>query len=72
MIDSIALDLLKVLKEILDRGCMLPTFNKGVTIFIPRFGDKFKIVNWHPITLLGNVFKVMAKVLTWRLQEFLP
>jgi len=36
MIDSITLDLLKVLKEILDKGCMLPTFNKGVIIFIPR------------------------------------
>jgi len=72
MIDSIALDLLKVLKEILDRGCMLPTFNKGVIIFIPRFGDKFKIGIWRPITLLGNVYKVVAEVLTWRLQEFLP
>jgi hypothetical protein len=72
MIDSIALDLLKVLKKILNKRCMLLTFNKGVIIFIPRFGDKFKIGNWHPITLLSNVYKVMAKVLTWRLQEFLP
>jgi hypothetical protein len=70
MIDSIALDLLKVLKEILDRGCMLPTFNKGVIIFIPRVGDKFKIGNWHPVTFLGNVYKVTVRVLTWRLQEF--
>jgi hypothetical protein len=67
MIESIALDLLKVLKKILNRRCMLPTFNKGVIIFIPRFEDKFNIGNWHPITLLSNVYKVMAKVLTWRL-----
>jgi hypothetical protein len=44
---------------------MLPTFNNGVIIFILRFEDKFEIGNWHPITLLSNVYKVVAKVLTW-------
>ncbi len=46
--------------------------NKGFIILIPKSGDHAKIGNWRPITLLGCLYKILAKTLAKRLQTFLP
>jgi hypothetical protein len=46
--------------------------NKGLITFIPKSGDHSKLGNWRLITLLGNVYKVLAKTLAGRIQASLP
>jgi hypothetical protein len=46
--------------------------NKGLITLIPKLGDHAKLGNWRPITLLGSLYKIMAKMLARRLQVFLP
>ncbi len=46
--------------------------NKGFIILIPKSGDHGRIGNWCPITLLGSIYKILAKTLAMRLQTFLP
>jgi len=46
--------------------------NKGLITLIPKTGDRSKFQNWRPITLLGSVYKILAKALVGRLQAFLP
>jgi len=46
--------------------------NKKLIILIPKSGDHARIGNWCPITLLGSLYKILAKTLARRLQTFLP
>jgi len=46
--------------------------NKGLITMIPKTGDRSKLRNWRPITLLGSVYKILAKALAGRLQTFFP
>jgi hypothetical protein len=39
---------------------------------IPKSGDHSKLGNWRPITLLGNIYKISAKMLARRIQAALP
>ncbi len=39
---------------------------------IPKSKDYSKFQNWRPITLLGNMYKILAKTLAGRLQGSLP
>jgi len=41
--------------------------NKGLITLIPKSGDHAKIGNWRPITLLGSLYKILAKTLARRL-----
>jgi hypothetical protein len=41
--------------------------NKGLITLIPKSGDHAKLENWHPITLLGSLYKILAKTLARRL-----
>jgi hypothetical protein len=46
--------------------------NKGQITLIPKSGDQARLGNWRPITLLGNLYKILAKVLVGRVQTVLP
>jgi hypothetical protein len=46
--------------------------NRGLITLIPKTGDRSKLRNWRPITLLGSVYKILAKTLAGKLQAFLP
>jgi hypothetical protein len=39
---------------------------------IPKLEDHSKLGNWRPITLLGSIYKILAKTSARRIQEFLP
>jgi hypothetical protein len=39
---------------------------------IPKSRDHSKLGNWHSITLLGSIYKILVKTLARRIQEFLP
>ncbi len=38
--------------------------NKGMITLILKFGDHSKLENWKPITFLGSIYKILAKIKT--------
>jgi hypothetical protein len=69
---EVAPDLLKAFTAMLSEGATSPSINKGIITLIPKSGDRARLNNWRPITLLGNFYKILAKVLAGRLQAALP
>jgi len=64
--------LFQTFSTILRNGETSELINKGLIILIPKSGDHARIGNWRPITLLGSLYKILAKTLAMRLQTFLP
>jgi hypothetical protein len=46
--------------------------NKGLITLIPKFGNHARLSNWRSITLLGSIYKILAKTLAGRVQAALP
>jgi hypothetical protein len=69
---EIAPTLLLAFRAMLNIGETSARINKGIITLIPKSGDHAKLSNWHPITLLGNIYKILAKTLVRRLQGLLP
>jgi hypothetical protein len=71
-INEISSTLLQAFSAMLRNGETSELINKGLITLIPKSGDHAKLGNWRPITLLGSLYKILAKTLTRRLQVFLP
>jgi exonuclease III len=71
-IEEISLTLLQAFSAMLRGGETSEWINKGLITLIPKSGDHAKIGNWRPITLLGSLYKILAKTLARRLQDLLP
>jgi hypothetical protein len=71
-VDEISPTLLQAFSAILRNRETSEWINKGLITLIPKSGDHAKIENWRPITLLGSMYKILAKTLAMRLQVFLP
>jgi hypothetical protein len=71
-VNEVAPTLLLAFKAMLARGLTSKYINKGMITLIPKSGNHSKFGNWRPITLLGSIYKILAKTLTKRIQEFLP
>jgi hypothetical protein len=71
-VDEISPTLLQAFSAMLRSGETSEMFNKGLITLIPKSGDHTKLGNWRPITLLGSLYKILAKTLARRLQAFLP
>ncbi len=56
----------------LAQGLTSEHINKAMITLIPKSGEHSKLRNWHPITLLGSIYKIIAKTLARRIQEFFP
>jgi len=63
--------LLQAFTAMLGTGRALAAINKGVITLIPKSGDRAKLSNWRPITMLGSTYKVLAKVLAGRIKAAL-
>ncbi len=64
--------MLQAFLAMLKNGETSELINKGLITLIPKSGDHAKLGNWRPITLLGSLYKILAKTLARRLQAFLP
>jgi hypothetical protein len=62
--------LLQAFTAMLGNGRASAEINRVITL-IPKSGDKAKLSNWRPITLLGSTYKVLAKVLAERIKAAL-
>ncbi len=71
-VDEISPTLLQAFSAMLRNGETSEMFNKGLITLIPKSGDHAKLGNWRTITLLGSLYKILAKILARRLQAFLP
>jgi hypothetical protein len=54
-------------RAMLSLGLTSAFFNKGTITLIPKSGDHSKLGNWHPITLLDSIYKILAKILVRRI-----
>jgi hypothetical protein len=68
---EVSLTLLQAFSAMLRNRETSELINKGLIILIPKSGDHARIGNWRPITLLGSLYKILAKTLARRLQTFL-
>lgn len=69
---KVAPDLLQAFTTMFNEGATLTFINKGVITLIPKSGDHARFNNWRLITLLGSVYKILAKVFAGILQAALP
>jgi hypothetical protein len=65
-VNDVAPTLLLASKAMLAQGLTSEYINKGMITLIPKSGDHSKLGNWHPITLLGSIYKILAKTLARR------
>ncbi len=68
--DEVAPTLLQAFTTMLSSGAT-SAFNKGLITLIPKTRDRAKFSNWRPITLLGNICKVLVKTFVGRIQSAL-
>jgi len=69
--DEVAPTLLRAFTAMLNAGTTSAYINKGLITLIPKIGDRAKLSNWRPITLLGNTYKILAKTLAGRIHSAL-
>ena len=55
-----------------ENGSLALSQRRGVISLIFKKGDRTKLKNWRPITLLNTDYKILTKALTNRLQQTLP
>ena len=54
-------------------GKLCPSMKRGIITLLPKKGkDTLLLKNWRPISLLNTDYKILAKVLSTRLQKVLP
>lgn len=71
MWDSMGADLTTVIEEVLRKGGLEDSFKRKVTTLIPKGGSMVFIRNYRPISMLTRIYKLIAKTLAIRVQEFL-
>ncbi len=49
-------------------GATSAHINKGLITLIPKSRDRARLNNWRPITLLGSIYKVLAKTLVGKIE----
>ncbi len=64
--------LLKTYRVMLELGKTSEFINECLITLIPKSRDHSRIGNWHPIIFLRSIYKILAKVLSQRLEPFLP
>ena len=64
--------LLLGLQQMFDTGSMPPSMTSGLIALIPKGGDPSLLRQWRPITLLSSSYKLMAHLISARLQPLMP
>ncbi len=67
-VSVVALTLFLAFAAMLSAGSTSAHINKGMITLIPKLGDRARLNNWRPITLLGSIYKILAKTLARRIQ----
>ena len=67
--DVIKLDLMEVFQFFFERGQFEKSLNATFISLIPKKSDAVEVKDFRPISLIGGVYKIIAKVLANRLKE---
>ncbi len=62
-VNEVAPTLFHAFAAMLNAGSTSAHINKGMITLIPKSGDRARLNNWRPITLLGSIYKILAKTL---------
>jgi hypothetical protein len=62
-VEEISPMLLLAFRAMLSLGLASNFINKKMITLIPKSGNHSKLGNWRPITILGNIYKILAKIL---------
>lgn len=71
MWDTIGSDITEVFKEALEKGHLCRELNTRMLCLLIKGGNKTNIKNWRLITLLGTIYKLLAKTMARRIQPML-
>jgi len=66
--DIIKADYLRMITKAVEEVSMPPGITRGVISLLHKGGERCKLTNWRPITLLNVAYKIYAKALQLRLQ----
>jgi exonuclease III len=69
--DLICKDYMNMLRQSFQAGRLHPGMTQGFIFLLHKGGERLKLTNWRPITLLNISYKVLAKALQLRLQPVL-
>ncbi|CAI5929535.1 unnamed protein product [Closterium sp. NIES-65] len=70
--DMLGRPFLRFIKEFEASAALPSQMTTAVTILLHKKGDKGKLENYRPITLLSAAYKIVAKVLANRIKKVLP
>ena len=65
-------DLLAVMKKFHQKGKLSRGLGASFIALIPKKEGVIGIKDYQPISLIGNIYKILAKVLAGRMQKVLP
>ena len=65
-------ELTKILNSAYENGSLALSQRQGLISSLCKTGDRTKLKNWRPITLLNTDYKILTKALANRLQQTLP
>ena len=69
--DFVKEEILEMFKEFHEQGSFLKSLNNTFLVLIPKKGGADDLGDFRPISLLGGLYKLMAKVLANRLKRVL-
>ena len=70
--ENIKVDVLNFMREFHDRGKLSKHIGATFITLIEKKASAEYINDYRPISLIGSIYKILAKVLTTRLQKVLP
>ena len=63
--------LCSVFKECYKKNILSPSMRRGIITLLPKKGkDQLFLKNWRPITLLNTDYKILSKVLAFRIKKY--
>ena len=69
--DVVKVKVLSFFKEFHEHGCFAKNLNATFLVLVPKRGEAEELKDFMPISLVGNLYKLLAKVLTNRLKKMM-
>ena len=69
--DIVKIEVLNSLQEFYDQGCIRRSLNATFVVLIPKKPGVLDVKDFHPICLIGSVYKILSKILANRLKGVL-
>ena len=70
--EIIKVDVLRFMDEFFVHGTLPKGCNASFIALIPKVTEPQNLNEYRPISLVGSIYKIVSKVLAWRLKEVLP